>query len=97
MNTTTKKITKKAKLEFLRSKLANDSHWAIRALMLVFSKQTEAERVANVTSVLNGVGFTGRDAEFLSSLAKQWRERQAGNGFAAFHAALCRAGSEVCG
>lgn len=44
-----------------------------RALMVVFDNQTTAEKDAGVTTITNGIGFTGRDAEFLTDIANKWR------------------------
>ena len=65
------KITKKALKEFMQKKIRTDKTWAERALLKIYSFQTEGEKAANQTSEFNGVGFAGPDAEFLSSLAKQ--------------------------
>ena len=64
------KITKKAISEFLKKKLRTDSKWAVRALVVVYSNQTHEEKSREGTIEFNGVGFTGCDAEFLTSLAK---------------------------
>lgn len=42
-----------------------------RALYGLFERQTADERATNSTKVHNGRGFNGRDAEFLSSIAKK--------------------------
>lgn len=58
---------------FVKSKLSTDAKWATRALVRIFQEnQTEAEKVKEETIEDNGVGFTGADAEFLSSLAIQF-------------------------
>ena len=69
------RITKKALRGFVREMVATDVRWALRALVVVYSFQTESEKVAEQTSVQNCVGFTGCDAEFLTSLAKQYERR----------------------
>lgn len=43
-----------------------------RALMVIYENQTESEKAAFATQVLNGVGFTGADAEWLTDIAKKW-------------------------
>lgn len=63
--------TKAAREAFFRSAITSQSAWAYRALEVIFEYQTDAEQQAGVTSDLNGVGFTGFDAEFLTSLATQ--------------------------
>lgn len=67
--------TKKARIEFVRDKLKTDVQWAIRGLLKIYSFQTDSEQFSGVTVHHNGVGFTGSDAEFLSSLAKQYERR----------------------
>ncbi len=39
--------------------------------MVIYDKQTLSEQASNSTSVLNSVGFTGCDAEILSSFSQQ--------------------------
>ena len=69
------KTTKKAKVAFLKSKLATDDAWALRGLKTVFHQQTEHEKQAAKTEEDNGVGFSGLDAAFLTSLATQYETR----------------------
>jgi len=69
------KTTKKAKVAFLKSKLATDDAWALRGLRTVFRQQTEHEKAVGKTEEDNGVGFSGLDAEFLTSLATQFEKR----------------------
>ena len=69
MNTTTKKDT----LIFVKTKLGTDKVWALKALIRIFQEnQTADEQAAQVTSHDNGIGFTGCDAQFLSSLAQNY-------------------------
>lgn len=63
--------TKKEVVSFVKSKLVSDDKWALRALTIVFDNQTLAEQDSGVTIERNGRGFTGPDAEFLTSLAGQ--------------------------
>ncbi len=42
-----------------------------RALIRLFQKQTAYEQQAERTKMLNGVGFTGLDAKFYTSLTKR--------------------------
>ena len=69
------RITKKALKDFVSEKVAEDVRWTLRALMVVYSFQTDTEKIKEQTSVHNTVGFTGCDAEFLTSLAKQYERR----------------------
>lgn len=61
----------KAKVEDWKQKLASNPQWAIRGCLAVYAKQTAEEQTAEETRDHNGVGFTGTDAEILSSFAKQ--------------------------
>ena len=70
MNTT---ATKKATLAFVKTKLATDQVWAVKALIRIFQQnQTSDEQVSQTTSHDNGIGFSGCDAPFLSSLAQNY-------------------------
>jgi len=74
MNTTT--ITKKETITFVKSQLATNQVWALKALVRIFQEnQTNDEQTEGVTRHDNGIGFSGCDAEFLSSLAKQYLKR----------------------
>jgi len=65
------KITKKQVREFVKRKLSSDPAWAKKALLLIFSYQTNQEQVSDTTRERNDVGFSAFDAEILSSFAKQ--------------------------
>jgi hypothetical protein len=56
---------------YLKSKLATDSAWAIKGLVKIYTLQTADEQDSGHTSHDNGVGFSGCDAEILSSFATQ--------------------------
>lgn len=51
----------------------NDREWLARSLMAVYDYQTSTEKMARVTTEHNKVGFSGVDAEILSSFAEQWK------------------------
>ena len=72
---TTLSMTKKALLAELKRRLATDDRWALRALTLVYRNQTADEQNAQQTIESNGIGFSGPDAEILSSFAQQYRRR----------------------
>lgn len=65
------KVTKKQIAEFIKGKLVSDPIWTLHALDVVFHNQTLVEQNAQMTIENNGIGFTGVDAEFLSSLYEQ--------------------------
>ncbi len=72
----TKLVTKKSTLAFVRMMLGKDAKWALKALVRIFKEnQTEAEKTMELVVEDNGIGFTGQDGQFLSSLAKQFIER----------------------
>ena len=62
---------KKDKIAFIRERVGTDQRWAIKGLLRIFEYQTANEQATESTNEENGVGFTGVDAEILSSFAKQ--------------------------
>ena len=68
-------MTKKDLLAALKAKLAQDERWALRALTTVYKNQTADEQNAQATLEHNGIGFSGPDAEILSSFAQQYQRR----------------------
>jgi hypothetical protein len=62
-----------ARLAFFRAKLGTSDKWACHALELIYQHQTAAEQASEQTVNNNGVGFSGRDAQILSSFAKQYQ------------------------
>lgn len=70
-----KTMSKKEMLAALKQRLAQDDRWALRALTLVYRNQTAEEQASQQTIEHNGVGFSGPDAEILSSFAQQYQRR----------------------
>lgn len=67
------KLTNKNRTAFVKQQLATNPQWATKALVRIFTEnQTETEKAVEVTNEDNDIGFTGVDAGFLSSLAKQF-------------------------
>ena len=62
-----KKIWKK---EEIKEMLQTNDNAVLRGIVVIYSLQTEDEKKAGETIEHNGVGFSGFDAEFMSSLAK---------------------------
>lgn len=62
-----KTITK----DYIKTQLATNPAWAIRGLVKIYTLQTADEQESDRTSHDNGVGFSGVDANILSSFAKQ--------------------------
>jgi hypothetical protein len=55
--------------------LATNASWALRGLIKIYERQTSNEQASGNTSELNSVGFSGCDAEILSSFATQYLSR----------------------
>lgn len=68
-------ITLQAKKDFLKRKLRSDAKWSLRALEVIYNKQTSEEKSSDQTIVNNEVGFSGVDAEILSSFFRQYKTR----------------------
>ena len=67
------KTTKQNTLKFVRTQLSMNRSWALKALVRIYKEnQTPAEQNAQLTTEDNGIGFSGTDAPFLSSLADQY-------------------------
>lgn len=47
---------------------------AVRALLVVYSRQTKSEQASYSTEENNGVGFTGADAEILTSFVWSYKK-----------------------
>ena len=58
-------------VEEIRSRLESDIRWAERGLVRIYQNQTTDEIEARETIHSNGVGFTGFDAEILTSFAQR--------------------------
>jgi hypothetical protein len=65
-----KKITKTAKIDFIRNMLETNADWAKRALIRIYDNQTSDEQNDGVTVHHNGIGFTAIDANILTSFAE---------------------------
>jgi hypothetical protein len=66
--------TQKESIAFIREMVTTKMDWAYRALMTIYMAQTEDEKACNDTKHENGVGFTGHDAEILTSFAKGYEQ-----------------------
>jgi hypothetical protein len=64
--------TKKGKVAFLRKTLAEHRESMLWSLIRIYNWQTEDEKASEQTSHLNTIGFSGVDAEILTSFAKQF-------------------------
>ncbi len=64
-------MTKAEIKTLIQSKLSTNAAWAVRGLIRIYGLQTEEEQGAGSTFAANGIGFSGCDAEILSSFATQ--------------------------
>ncbi|MGA1200936.1 MAG: hypothetical protein ACO3U5_04125 [Aquiluna sp.] len=55
----------------LKNKLSTNRNWAIRGLIKIYERQTADEQTTQSTFNRNSVGFSGCDANILSSFAEQ--------------------------
>lgn len=70
------KTTKSNIQKYVRKQLATNPTWATKALVRIFQEnQTDMEKAAETTIEDNGIGFSGTDGQFLSSLAQQFLSR----------------------
>lgn len=73
MSTFAELTTKKARIAFIKEKLQSNQTWAIKGLLRIYDNQTDDEQRSETTRHWNAIGFSGCDAEILSSFAKQIR------------------------
>jgi hypothetical protein len=70
------KVTKENIRLYVKEQLATNKTWAVKALVRIFDEnQTVEEKVYEDTIVNNGIGFSGADANILSSIAKHMKHR----------------------
>lgn len=67
--------TKKARIELIREKIETNDRWLIKGVLAIFDNQTLEEKNAKAVRQHNGVGFTGFDAEIMTSIAQQMIRR----------------------
>jgi len=63
--------TKAARIGFIKTQLATNRQWAERGLLRIYERQTADEQQTQQTRHWNAKGFTGCDAEILTSFAQQ--------------------------
>lgn len=67
--------TKKSLVQALKQQIATRDNQAVKALITIFNNQTASEQATDSVRCFNGIGFTGHDAPFMSSLAKQYIDK----------------------
>lgn len=68
-------MKKKEVLEAIKKSIMTNDRAVVHALEIIFSRQTYEEVRKEEALLHNNVGFSGRDAEILTSFALQWRSR----------------------
>ena len=66
-----KMTSKKELVDYYKVRLATNERWALRALERIAMRQTEYELENDLTNESNKVGFSGPDAEILTSFYRQ--------------------------
>lgn len=59
----------------IRAKITSNSDAAAKAMLKIYANQTSDEQNSESTVYHNNIGFTGNDAEILSSFSKQFQQR----------------------
>jgi hypothetical protein len=72
MSATTTKWTK----DVIKENLRTNVQWMIRCLEVLYLRQTEEEKKDKMTKYNNGMGFSGVDAEILTSFHNQVQKRK---------------------
>ena len=65
------KVNKSLIKRYFKANLGTSANWAVKGLLVIYAKQTASEQSSQNTSELNSVGFSGCDAEILSSFSEQ--------------------------
>ena len=64
-------MTKKEIKNLFKTKLGTDANWAVKGMLKIYEFQTATEQQIGTTKDHNDVGFSGCDAEILSSFCEQ--------------------------
>lgn len=70
------KVTEKLIQTFVKDQLSSNPIWAYRCLEVIYGYQTESEKACHNTCINNNIGFSGADAEIMSSFALQYQKRK---------------------
>tara|TARA_R110000765_G_scaffold145233_2_gene247347 strand:- start:40 stop:336 length:297 start_codon:yes stop_codon:yes gene_type:complete len=61
--------------EEIKALLGESDKAVARAILAIYNRQTEDEKIVKETSAANGVGYSGVDANFMSSLAQFYQSK----------------------
>ena len=62
-------------IEEIRELLKESDQAVARAILAIYNRQTEDEKIVKETSASNGIGYNGVDANFMSSLAQFYQSK----------------------
>lgn len=57
--------------ESMKEYLRNNNQAVLKAIIVLYNRQTELEKEFKESNVVNGIGFNCKDSWFLSNLARQ--------------------------
>lgn len=60
----------------VQENMRDSDAWLVRGILCIFDRQTADEQNSEDTKHHNGIGFSGADAQILSSFAKQIQKHQ---------------------
>ena len=67
--------TQKQIKDAIKQLITTNEKAAIQAMLRIFEYQTDEEQATGTTYFYNGVGFSGSDAEILTSFCKQYQKK----------------------
>jgi hypothetical protein len=62
--------------DLIKDKIATDDRWLYRGILAIWRNQTKSEKLAVNTHLNNGIGFSGPDGVFLTSLGNILRGQE---------------------
>ena len=57
---------------YMKTQLAKNADWAVKGMLKIYERQTADEKASEETCHVNDIGFSGCDANILSSFSKQF-------------------------
>lgn len=57
---------------YMKAQLATNPDWAVKGMLKIYERQTADEQISEETKHVNDIGFSGCDANILSSFSKQF-------------------------
>lgn len=69
--------TKVSKVAHIKHQLMHNDRWMVCGVVAIYNRQTASEKTSQHTQEHNGVGYSGVDGTFMSSIAEQLIRKQA--------------------